>query len=200
MHVEFCIQVNAVVHLGGSPTDLQHALLQGRKAFKHFLFTGHGDVPMPSAGADEGADARRTVTLGFTNAMTKQFELTMPENLADTLSSHGLSLIFLNGCSTADLGRKLRARGVPHVVCWQTKAADAASRTLARTFFSAVAAGRSFAEAFGDATQAVKNMTTSRGGPLFELSNPDEVGAGEGGPPWAAGVPLLLSEDSEAGA
>ena len=109
-----------------------------------------------------------------------------------------LQLVFLNGCDTASLGAQLRQRGVPHVVCWRTKAADAASRTLARAFFAALAKGRSVGEAYGDATQSVLAMATRRGVPLFMFCDPDADGEdAKTSPPYAAGVPVLLTVEGD---
>ena len=112
------------------------------------------------------------------------------------------------------MGQRVRAAGVPHVVCWRTKAHNAAARTLARAFFESLAAGRGHAQAFDDAKSAV--LLVTRPGrlangmpssvPAYELrdpfASPDDADdpllsprapPDFSPPPMAAGIPVLLA-------
>jgi len=108
------------------------------------------------------------------------------------------------------MGRFVRAAGVPHVLCWSTKAHNAAARTLATAFFASLAAGRGHAQAFDDAKSAVRLLTrpgrlangVQSAVPAFELRDPfadEPLDAHESEhdftpKPMAAGIPILLSE------
>ena len=204
------------IRRGGSAEELRHELLRHR--YRAFLFAGHGDAELgPGGGASWEKPLTRT--LGFTSP-SGGLETVRPEHLAELLGAHSprssgcLTTVFLNGCRTEEMGRRVRAAGVPHVVCWRTKAHNAAARTLASSFFSSLAAGRGHAQAFEDAKSAV--LLVTRPGrlangvpssvPAYELRDPfaqtaseatlavhQEVPPDFSPPPMAAGIPILLS-------
>ena len=123
------------------------------------------------------------------------------------------------------MGERVRNAGVPYVVCWRTKAHNAAARTLARTFFASLAAGRGHAQAFEDAKSAVLLITrpgrlangVPSAVPAYELRDPHAPVADGGGasheslddvlrgppefapPPMAAGIPILLAPPADEG-
>lgn len=121
--------------------------------------------------------------------------------------------MLFTGCQTELIGRAIRDAGVPCVVCWRTKAHNAAARLLAQSFFGSLARGRPYAQAFEDARSAVR-LATRPGRlangvasmvPAYELCDPLESSDGRvmaeakqvetGGftpAPMAAGIPLLL--------
>jgi hypothetical protein len=49
-----------------------------------------------------------------------------------------LECVVLNACCTVKMGRLLRQRGVPNVVCWQTPVHDETAREMCLHFFSAL--------------------------------------------------------------
>lgn len=199
--------VAATIQVGGCAADVQQALQRGRGLYRIFVFTGHG----------------YTKTLGFTDPLSGVLSAPEPEALAALLGAHGLTLVFLNGCETEALGRRVRAAGVPHVVCWRTPTEDGAAALFADAFFRAKEAhGRSCAAAFADACHTLRVQT--RDGyaadgtrldhdvPHYELRPPDEPPRNPEGftmpsirrpqpeptpLPFAAGVPVLLSIDGD---
>ena len=222
--------MHARIERGGSAVELQEKLIAGKGCYRYFLFCGHGDAPLPprqrrkveGEGEGEGVEAegveavegegeeagRWATTLGFTDGTTGELTLASPDAIAKMLSEQGLELVFLNGCCSEPLGRMLRERGVPHVVCWGSKALDAAARKLSSTFFGSLGGGRDqpspLHAAFRAATSAVMlvhgRWRDGVNATMFELRDP----GGESpesmrrrGPPYPAGVPLLLSVDGD---
>ena len=175
--------ISSHIRRGGSADDLRHELL--RHHYRAFLFSGHGDAQL------EGGESR---TLGFTSP-NGGLDTVRAEHLAELLGGHSprkggaLATVFLNGCLTEPIGAQLRHAGVPHVVCWRTKAHDGAARLLAQQFFKSLADGRSHEAAFEDARSAVK-LATRPGRlangmpsavPRYELVDPLAASGGEGG-------------------
>jgi len=106
--------------------------------------------------------------------------------------SKTLKLVFLNGCCSLELGRKLRQRDIEAVVCWSTKAHDGAARIFARKFFEACATGSSLVHAFDAAVQAVRNQETVTGVKKYVLEGPPEPLPQVLPSPLPAGTPVLL--------
>lgn len=210
---------------GGAAEELRNELLKGR--YRAFLFAGHGDAELISSASPGlgGAEKRLTRTLGFTN-QAGGLDLVRPETLAVLLGAHSprangaLTTVFLNGCRTEEMGQRVRSAGVPYVVCWRTKAHNAAARTLARTFFASLAAGRGHSQAFDDARSAVLMVTrpgrlangVASSVPAYELRDPfappdavEEPGLSPRAapdfspPPMAAGLPILLGPNAREG-
>ena len=197
--------IPSFIRRGGSAELLRRDLLEsrvhGRAGYRSFLFTGHGV----------------TKTLAFADERTGALSTPDADVLADILGARhgaagGLELCFLNGCCTEALGRRLRRAGVPHVVCWRTETEDQAARHFAIAFYEAWAAhGTSHAEAFEGACHAVLALTRpafnaygarlAAAVPHYELRAREEPPRKPNGfhsahtpLPFAAGVPLLLSE------
>ena len=215
------------IRRGGSAEDLRAELM--RSSYEHFLFAGHGDAPLgpPSANGGLSASSR---TLGFTSP-TGGLEVVQPEHLASLLGAHSprtgglLTTVFLNGCETYSMGARVRAAGVPYVVCWRTKAESGAARLFACSFFSSLVSGRGHLQAFEDAKSAL--LITTRPGnlanglpssvPAYELRDPFPLppsssssssttpSTGAADPygfkpkPMAAGIPELLCAETEPG-
>ncbi len=82
-----------------------------------------------------------------------------------------LECVLLNACSTVKMGRLLRQRGVPNVVCWQTPVQDETARELCERFFRPLVedrAGKStgkrdYRRAFLAATDAMRLSAHTRG-------------------------------------
>jgi len=97
-----------------------------QRSFTRFLFSGHTGVTAP------GVQGK---TLGFTRLHGKVLSLTDEQRIEQVFRPHHqLELIFLNGCNSYELGKKLHRSG-RWVVCWETLAADAAASIFARAFF-----------------------------------------------------------------
>jgi hypothetical protein len=88
------------------------------------------------------------------------------------------------------------------VVCWRTKAEDAAAHVFAKALFASLKLGRSVADSFSDAENAVTLVT--RPGkvnglpstvPKYELRVPYTASTSSAykPTPLAAGVPVLLA-------
>ena len=131
--------VHSFVRRGGSAQTLRADLAGGR--FYSFVFTGHGD----------------SKTLGFTDDDgSGALSAPEPDALASLLAAHELQLVVLNGCSTESLARKVRAAGVPHVVCWRSAVEDGAARLLVSALLEAhTKHGRDVASGFKHARNAV---------------------------------------------
>jgi len=185
--------------LGGTAANLQEELQRGRGTYRSFVFSGHGSQK----------------TLGFMDVAGGGLSLPEPEALASLLGSWSLQLVVLNGCNTEALARRVRLTGIPHVLCWKTSTEDGAACCFVVAFFTSHCKhGRSLADAFADACQAVR-MRTRRAydeagerldheRPEYELRSPDEPPSAiegyttAGYPlPFAAGLPLLLSADGD---
>ena len=182
----------------GATADELRILLQ--RPTRRWLFAGHADASSP------GSDTSLPKTLGFTRPES-ELEVVGPEVLATILGratpSHGgcLELVVLNGCCSEPLGRAAHSAGVPTVVCWETKVWDPAARIFTRAFFTALEDGRSTADAFDDAKDAV--MCVTHPGQIaglrtwvskYELRRPGTPTAmtSVSPEPWAVGIPVLI--------
>jgi len=133
-----------------------------------------------------------------------------PNKLADLLGAVStarggpLELVFLNGCSTEDLGLALRAAGIPEVLCWSTPVEHSAAAIFSKAFFDAKEKdGMRTAAAFEHAKLAVEQIPkpgndSSRFVPKYLLEPPD-LGSNPPGltlsGSFQAGVPKLLIAD-----
>ena len=73
-----------------------------------------------------------------------------------------LECVVLNACSTETMGRKLRAIGIPHVVCWSSAVLDETASTFSMRFYSALdhqnpADGIDYPRAFSQAAACVES-------------------------------------------
>ena len=187
------------IHWGGTSVQLQQALT-ARKT-RRFLFSGHAD------GQHKDANGVVTKSLGFTRPGAV-LEIADPAVLAETLGrfKQSLELVFLNGCESLSLGRRVCDQGIPTVVCWRTKVADGAARLFASEFFALVARGESAGEAFDGAKKKLKNTKSQQkagDGTLhnvqYQIRDPKTPPAPGFDPlwkPWAAGLPVLILKDS----
>lgn len=197
---------------------------------RRFLFIGHADAPMSGAKNDAlralslARHLNEDRTLGFVT-QDGSLAAARPSDLATLLGRHGadrggpLELVVLNGCRSLDLARAVQAAGVPFVVCWRTKAHDAAARLFSKAFFEALGylqkseRRRStldkrldqYAQAFREALDSIRFETrpgTLANGvranvPRFELKDPNDDsddGATDCTPlPTPAGLPTFLT-------
>ena len=82
-----------------------------------------------------------------------------------------LECVVLNACCTVKMGRLLRQRGVPNVLCWLTPVQDETARELCERFFRPLVedrAGKStgkrdYRRAFFAATDAMRSSAHTRG-------------------------------------
>jgi hypothetical protein len=79
-----------------------------------------------------------------------------------------LECVVLNACCTVNMGRLLRQRGVPNVLCWQTPVQDETARELCERFFRPLveekqAGKRDYRRAFFAATDAMRSSAHTRG-------------------------------------
>lgn len=142
------------------------------------------------------------------------------DDVAELLGQHSvkrggkLSLVVLNGCNSEALGLRLRAAGVPCVVCWRTPTLDKAARMFASALFKACATAamaavpappeQTIRYAFDAACDAVKLFKTKTKNPqtgqtgevtAFVLTAPPmPPPTGHPGFPIAAGRPVLLCD------
>jgi hypothetical protein len=83
--------------------------------------------------------------------------------IGSVAGQHGpLECVVLNACCTVEMGRLLRQRGVPNVVCWQTPVLDETARELCERFFRALveekqAGMRDYQRAFFAATDVMRS-------------------------------------------
>ena len=128
-----------------------------------------------------------------------------------------LQLIFLNGCHSEVLARKLYERGAEVVVCWRTACRDDAARLFSVRFFRALAslsaqgsgvateaASQSDLEAASDHAKYVRAFDEAVAGVRavkrrtrqlqlkFEFADMQAPGAKTRHYPLAAGIPILL--------
>jgi len=87
----------------------------------------------------------------------------------------------LNTCSTEKMGRLLRQRGVPHVLCWRTPVKDETAKELCEHFYRALienqSGAREYKQAFLAATNAVRS-TAHTGGAACLHRGAEDVAAG----------------------
>jgi len=81
---------------------------------------------------------------------------------------HGpIECVVLNACSTRAMRQKLRQRGVPCVLCWQTPVQDERARELCELFFRALvedaSGARDYKRAFLAATDALRLQSRTGG-------------------------------------
>merc|ERR1711935_948411 len=90
-------------------------------------------------------------TLGFTRLQGRVLSLTDEQTIERVFEQPlgQLELIFLNGCNSYKLGKKLPQPG-RWVLCWETLVADAAASIFSRAFFREL---RRFNEGYGKAFQ-----------------------------------------------
>ena len=157
--------------------------------------------------------------LGFTQP-GGELEPLQPDALASLLVPYSpsrggkLQLVFLNGCNSEALGRRLHVAGIPCVVCWRTVVDDTAAKIFACAFFKACAtaakaavpppAGHAGVVAFDKACEALRTVKKKRKLPSgefesvlqFEIKEPPSLPhpAGPVKFPWASGLPVLLLE------
>ena len=76
-----------------------------------------------------------------------------------------LEFTFLNACCTEMMGRLLRQRGVPYVVCWKTRVQDETARELCEHYYRALLEDKSgvrdYKRAFFSAIDAMR-LSASR--------------------------------------
>eukprot|EP00961_Rhodomonas_salina_P035576 478675-Rhodomonas_salina.1 len=136
------------------------------------------------------------------NAFGHSTEDVAPRDVADMLCIYStarqgtVECVVLNGCSTEPLARKLRAGGMPHVVCWRDIVHDDAAMILSEEFYTAlhrdVDAGvgsidsRHYKTAFDVARISLRRWKTNGGARTAWDSIPD--------PPADRDVLLFLSE------
>jgi hypothetical protein len=77
-----------------------------------------------------------------------------------------IECVVLNACLTERMGRLLRQRGVPYVLCWKTTVQDETAREFHERFYrSLVGSGsRDYKRAFLAATDAMQFSAPTRGG------------------------------------
>ena len=106
--------------MGGDLALIKRKLRE--RATRRFLFSGHADLSDPSD---------RWLTLGLTRpgGGLLPFGESEPAAIAALLGDHShqggrggglLELVFINGCFSEELGRRISAKGVDFVVCWRT--------------------------------------------------------------------------------
>ena len=100
---------------GGNGVDLGNSLEKHRP--RYLLFIGHADAKHRYT---------RELTLGLTDEKGGIVRLNV-DTLVDTFVAANLDLVVINGCESEALGAKIAARGGIPVVCWRTKALDAAA-------------------------------------------------------------------------
>jgi hypothetical protein len=84
-----------------------------------------------------------------------------------------LECVVLNACCTVEMGRLLRQRGVPNVLCWKTVVYGDTARELCERFFRALveekqAGKRDYKRAFFAATDAMRSSAREGHLPLPE--------------------------------
>ena len=206
--IDEALEVNdecpGTIRRGGTCERLAEALT--KHSPRSFLFSGHADA---ATGMSSGR------TLGFTmpgGGLSVVTDTVVAQTLAAHAISNGgrLELVFINGCSSYDLGMEVLSVGVPCVVCWRTKVKDGAARVFALAFFRHLrqsGAPADYRAAFAEAKLAVSRVT--RPGRLgtgvasevqrYVVRDPRQpLAVGQftfTPPPEAAGIPVLLPED-----
>ena len=178
------------------PQELRQELLA--RPPRAFLFLGHANLAF---------DERPT--LAFTNP-AREMVAVKPEVLARMLGAFSvarggpLELVVLNGCESEELGKAVRAAGVPYVVCWRTLVETRAAAVFSTAFFDAAVKNKfDYAAAFEQARLAVEAVPMQRqlsGAqcavmPKYELRDPLAHPTLSRGQSWAAGVPVLLGPE-----
>jgi hypothetical protein len=78
-----------------------------------------------------------------------------------------IECVVLNACCTEKMGRMLRERGVPNVVCWKTEVQDETAREMCGHFFSALGTDkerkRDYKGAFEAAMNAMRPVSHTHG-------------------------------------
>lgn len=198
----------AVIKHNATAGQLAHDLQHVRPSV--FAFLGHGDVSHLN---------REAPTLGFVNAFGR-LDLVERDALIHLLGLHSaarggsLLLVVLNGCSTLEIGKAVRAVGVPFAICWATIVDSRVARQFSKVLFEALASllleTSSFAEAVSRAFEMAKaeiylmtKKVVSKSGetlnvPLVAPPNrpPSPTSLA---PPPVASLPVLLCADDTGG-
>ena len=89
-----------------------------------------------------------------------------------------LECVVLNACLTEEMGRLLRERGVPYVVCWKTPVQDATARELCEHFYRTVvedeSGARNYKRAFFAATDTLR-LSSHTGGAAHQPRGADDM-------------------------
>ena len=109
-----------------------------------------------------------------------------------------IECVVLNACLTERMGRLLRQRGVPYVLCWKTTVQDETAREFHERFYrSLVGSGsRDYKRAFLAATDAMQFSAPTRGGTSRGGSSRIK---GKLHPRQLEDVLLFLSQDGDIG-
>ena len=175
------------------PSCTPDILRQNLQSVEMWHFTGHG----------RGFKLSNSITLGLMDAHGKPTIIPQDTIVDLALSSSQnkggkLRLVFLNACSSGDLGRKLIIdASIPYVVCWDTVVDDSAALAFAKGFWLAIARGQSIDESFRAGKLCVETIIcTVAGAAKYKLDiDPEFFPSGtlpDGRVP--AGVPILLKK------
>ena len=97
-----------------------------------------------------------------------------------------IECVVLNACCTEDMGRMLRERGVPNVVCWKTPVHDETAREMCGHFFTALGTDkerkRDYKRAFAAAMHAMRPLSHTHG--AKDLSDTVAASASVAAPAW----------------
>ena len=108
---------------------------------RRLLFAGHADAPSVNGGRSLGFTSPGGDLAPFDeDKLVQLLAQFFPRSEEDSEHPHRiLKLIFLNGCQSEPLGRRLRELGAPCVVCWRTATNDDLARLFAVKFFHVIA-------------------------------------------------------------
>ena len=160
-------------------------------------FAGHG--------TDSGLSSTPSVTLGLMDASGNS-TLVPRETIVSLAASASqnkggkLRLVFLNACSSGDLGRQLITDAwIPHVVCWDSEADDGAALAFAKGFWLAIARGDAVEGAFHAGKLAIETVINRTSGAAMYKLDMDPAFFPTGSLPDGrvpAGLPTLLTSST----
>lgn len=137
------VGINELVQRSGYPVDMMpfakrdrivKKLIEYRNSLELFSYSGH-------------VGGGYLITEGHT---------TNPEGIAGLLKDcPNIKVVLLNGCSTKDQVKMLKAAGVPVVIYTHTSIYDELAKNFATTFFHSLLNGETLNQAFTDAKNAV---------------------------------------------
>ncbi|MEM1220958.1 MAG: CHAT domain-containing protein, partial [Bacteroidota bacterium] len=100
-----------------------------------------------------------TYTLHLETSYQKLDRLYMNSFAAFLAEQKGLSLVFLNACSTGPQHRELLAAGIPTVVATDNDISDPVAAAFATQFYHALSAGQNVDQAFKEATAIISSSS-----------------------------------------
>jgi GTPase SAR1 family protein len=125
---------------------------------RHLLFSGHYESESGFFWLKEGA-------FEYDRIPTEDFLGLFDTEVAGAYGRGTIEGVVLNACKTEDLGKKLIAKGVQHVVCWRSDAYDSKASAFSCEFYTSFEENKDYRISFQQAVSRIfpgKGATSSQ--------------------------------------